>query len=81
MLVKLRQVLRLLVISLVITVEDVTINKIVWGKCFEREKKIWRTQNLSLFQNANPFMMKEDKRRKGKVKKQYKKKKGKNEGD
>lgn len=51
-----------------ITVEDVTINKIVWGKCFERgrKKKKWRTQNLSLFQNANPFMMKEDKRRKGK---------------
>lgn len=64
-----------------ITVEDVTINKIVWGKCFEREKKKWRTQNLSLFRNANPFMMKEDKRRKGKVKKQHKKKKGKNEED
>lgn len=67
-----------------ITVEDVTINKIVWGKCFERErerKKKWRTQNLSLFQNANPFMMKEDKRRKGKVKRQHKEKKGKNEQD
>ena len=65
-----------------ITVEDVTINKIVWGKCFEREReKKWRTQNLSLFQNANPFMMKEDKRRKGKVKRQHKEKKGKNEED
>lgn len=48
----------------------------------ERErKKKWRTQNLSLFQNANPFMMKEDKRRKGKVKRQHKEKKGKNEED
>lgn len=66
-----------------ITVEDVTINKIVWGKCFERgrKKKKWRTQNLSLFQNANPFMMKEDKRRKGKVKRPHKEKKGKNEED
>lgn len=64
-----------------ITVEDVTINKIGESVLREKKKKKWRTQNLSLFQNANPFMMKENKRRKVKVKRQHKEKKGKNEED